>query len=420
LTRQTDDGGSLLIAPHTVRVGDITVTDGRRPVSDTAWLADSIHEVGLLNPITVTPDLRLIAGRNHLEAYRALGCKEMPVTIEERGPLAAELAEMDENLIRNDLTALERSESLAQRKRVYLTLHSSTAQHLVGGHGKAAQAASAESALAAPIPLPLPFMRDTAQKTGQSERAVQVDVQIAEKLTAETKAVVRDTDLADKKSKLLELSRVDPRHQHKVAEKGMSDDAPTVKAANRQIESELVGRVFEVAPDDANRARGQLRLTFTTHIRKMRDFAFLVPDAVAEVIDERDYQSAVRLKQGINAWFGKLAVAPKSRLLVAKFFADGIGQLAADSRELPGEGWGARLRSTPVRILPGRTHPASGAIDDCELGAEFNLPKAGTSHWMFIRLVRPDWPAFSEHLLSLLRGSPPKKSHMNALAVEAS
>src|ERR1035437_3651123 len=44
-------------------------------------LADSISEVGLLHPVVVTPEGRLIAGQRRLGACRLLGWPEVPVTV---------------------------------------------------------------------------------------------------------------------------------------------------------------------------------------------------------------------------------------------------------------------------------------------------------------------------------------------------
>src|ERR1043166_4054232 len=53
----------------------------RKDLGDLRTLADSIAEVGLLHPVVVTPEGRLIAGQRRLEACRALGWPEIPVTI---------------------------------------------------------------------------------------------------------------------------------------------------------------------------------------------------------------------------------------------------------------------------------------------------------------------------------------------------
>src|SRR5206468_1263557 len=94
-----------------------------------AELADTMREVGLINPITVErstsrmvidgkrkslPEFRLIAGYHRIEAATELGW----TTIKARGVrpksrLLRDLVEIDENLIHAELSELERSEHLA-------------------------------------------------------------------------------------------------------------------------------------------------------------------------------------------------------------------------------------------------------------------------------------------------------------------
>jgi ParB family chromosome partitioning protein len=52
----------------------------RKRLGDIGSLAESIKEVGLLHPIVVRPDERLIAGERRLEACKRLGWKAVPVT----------------------------------------------------------------------------------------------------------------------------------------------------------------------------------------------------------------------------------------------------------------------------------------------------------------------------------------------------
>ena len=53
----------------------------RKDLGDVRSLAQSIEEVGLLHPVVVTPEGRLIAGQRRLEACRALGWIDIPVTV---------------------------------------------------------------------------------------------------------------------------------------------------------------------------------------------------------------------------------------------------------------------------------------------------------------------------------------------------
>ncbi|MDE7262514.1 MAG: ParB N-terminal domain-containing protein, partial [Oscillospiraceae bacterium] len=73
----------------------------------------------MMNPITVDADYTLVAGLHRLEAAKLLGWKEVECSVCELDSLHAELAEIDENVIRTGLSYLELSELLARRKKIY-------------------------------------------------------------------------------------------------------------------------------------------------------------------------------------------------------------------------------------------------------------------------------------------------------------
>ena len=72
----------------------------RKDLGDLRSLADSIGEVGLLHPIVVTPEARLIAGQRRLEACRMLGWDDVPVTVIDLYQVAR--GEAHENFVRKD------------------------------------------------------------------------------------------------------------------------------------------------------------------------------------------------------------------------------------------------------------------------------------------------------------------------------
>ena len=72
---------------------------------DLCSLADSIGEVGLLRPVVVTPEGRLIAGQRRVEACRLLGWAEVPVTVVDLYQAAR--GEAHENFVRKDLLPSE-------------------------------------------------------------------------------------------------------------------------------------------------------------------------------------------------------------------------------------------------------------------------------------------------------------------------
>jgi len=65
-----------------INIAEIKIKKGRRPVDENKVreLADSIQEVGLLNPITITRENILIAGAHRIAAFKLLGRKEIPAT----------------------------------------------------------------------------------------------------------------------------------------------------------------------------------------------------------------------------------------------------------------------------------------------------------------------------------------------------
>lgn len=98
-----------------------SITIGERDRADLGnieELAASIDEVGLLHPIVITEDLRLVAGGRRLEACRLLGWDEVPVTVVDLATAADVLkAEMDENVCRKSLTLIEASRARERRAK---------------------------------------------------------------------------------------------------------------------------------------------------------------------------------------------------------------------------------------------------------------------------------------------------------------
>jgi len=197
-------------------------------------LAKSIKEIGLLNPITITKDYRLVAGYHRLTACKKLGWATIPANVVDMDALHAELAEIDENLIRNELTVLERAEQLKRRKEIYEELYPETKQVTGKELAEKRWNATAESAVASRPS----FVEDTAKKTGRAPRTVFEEVQIATRLDDEVKEMIRDTELADRKTDLLKLARLDKEEQKKVAEKIRTGEAKDIKTAKKVIKQE--------------------------------------------------------------------------------------------------------------------------------------------------------------------------------------
>lgn len=92
-----------------VKVGDRR----REDYGDMGALAESIRRYGLLHPIVVDADDNLVAGGRRLEAVRQLGWISVPVRrLGELSETEMREIELEENLQRKELTAIERSRNL--------------------------------------------------------------------------------------------------------------------------------------------------------------------------------------------------------------------------------------------------------------------------------------------------------------------
>lgn len=175
-----------------IPIAQITTFDRVRQASrpQVEALVASIREVGLLNPITVTPTddgFALVAGMHRLEACRALGMTAVPAITLDLDANQRIIAECDENLCAPSLTAAERAEFTRRRKAAYVALHPETTH---GGDRKSDQVAKLATRSEAPR-----FTADTAAATGQSERAVQRDAERGEKVSDEALALIKGTRL---------------------------------------------------------------------------------------------------------------------------------------------------------------------------------------------------------------------------------
>ncbi|QCX27720.1 ParB N-terminal domain-containing protein [Nocardioides jishulii] len=83
----------------------------RKDPGDLATLRDSIERLGLLQPVTVTPDGVLVCGWRRLEAVRGLGWRSMKVWVRSgiSDKLEALLAQQDENQLHKPLNEIEKA-----------------------------------------------------------------------------------------------------------------------------------------------------------------------------------------------------------------------------------------------------------------------------------------------------------------------
>lgn len=254
-----------------VAVDDVAVGPRKRPLDGArvAALAGSMAEVGLLQPIVVTDAMGLVAGRHRLEAARRLGWRTIPARVAPLDELRAELAEIDENLVRNELTVLEQGEHLARRNEILTALGERARAGWNGnGHtGKVISGGTAENSQPADMAQNGTVERDTATFVGSatvalpkttadlatemgiSKRSAQERLQIARGLAPDVKEAVASTPLADQTRDLLTLARLGEDAQREVVGvEGVTAGKVTVNQARKLLRREARSARWDRTP----------------------------------------------------------------------------------------------------------------------------------------------------------------------------
>ncbi|MBB3944683.1 N6-adenosine-specific RNA methylase IME4 [Rhizobium skierniewicense] len=147
--------------------------------------------------------VRLGAGGHRLEASRRLGIKVLCFHAD-GDELDRQLCEIDENLIRADLTPSDKALFLARRKEIYLIKHPETAKGAAQANASnAAQGRGGQIVRDAKT-----FTAATAQATGQDERTIRRDVERGEKISVAAIQMLRGT-VHDKGVTLDKLKRLE-------------------------------------------------------------------------------------------------------------------------------------------------------------------------------------------------------------------
>lgn len=236
-----------------IKIVEIKVGDNRREIdeSNVANLMKSIREIGLINPITITAGSRLIAGAHRLEACKRLGWAEIECNVAELDGLKAELAEIDENLIRHNLNHIDEGEQLLRKKEIYEMLYPETkagvAQAIGMNRAVGNNVVDTESATSKKS-----FVKDTAEKMQVAPRTIRRKIQVAKNLTPEVKAIVKEHGIGERVSE--KLARIkEPEKQKEAAEKlaaGIPLDKPepvkpdysSIKSSVAQMKNPETGR----------------------------------------------------------------------------------------------------------------------------------------------------------------------------------
>lgn len=216
----------------------IEVGSRLRPVDEdyAALIAESFRQRGQDTPIRVTeadPETgrhRLIAGAHRLAAARIAGWTRIAALPFSGSELEAELLQIDENLVRRELSDLDRAVFLARRKEIHEALHPAT-RH--GGDRRSDQVRASANL----IGLGETFAEVTAKKLGLHPNTVRKYVARASRIVPDVRDRIATTWVADKGTELDALAKLGPADQRKVVEVLLRAEAPaaSVAAALREI-----------------------------------------------------------------------------------------------------------------------------------------------------------------------------------------
>jgi N6-adenosine-specific RNA methylase IME4 len=246
---------SASVKAELIKVSDVVVASKRmralRP-EKVAEIAESIQaRGGLVQPIVVRPrghnTFWLVAGWHRLEATRELGLDNILAIIRDGLDAdAAQLAEIDENLVRVDLSPAERALNVGKRKDLYEKLHPET-QH--GGDRKSAKAKSKsqnENLKA--------FVVDAAKKTGKGRSTVARDVTRANKVTV--LADIVGTSL-DEGSEIDALAGLPESEQRRLAQRAKAGEKVTARHAMKLLRRKEREHELAAATVAASQALGR-------------------------------------------------------------------------------------------------------------------------------------------------------------------
>lgn len=223
-----------------IDIDKVSVGSNRRPLKDqkVADLMRSIEASGLLNPITLDQNFLLIAGLHRLTACKLLGFTQIECKVVTCDRDHARLAEIDENLIRNELEALERSELWLERDQIL---------ERMGLRARAGDNQFTRKKGGETNSPPLKTTVELAQEIGYTERTFQQGKQIARDIAPEVKTALRGSSIAKSPQTLLKIARAGSE-ERKLAEQSLkaAESNPTEAEQHTRIASAAKAKQAEL------------------------------------------------------------------------------------------------------------------------------------------------------------------------------
>lgn len=282
----------LPVGIERIKIAEIKVGLNRRPVKEqkVSELIESIKANGLLNPITLDQDLNLIAGLHRLTACKLLGLEQINCNIiicEDVNQ--ARLAEIDENLIRSELEALERAELWLERDRILeqmgLRARRGDNQHTQKQLGRAINAR------------PLKTTVELAREAGYTKRTFQQGKQIAKSIVPEVKSLIKGTPIAESPTKLLKLAKAGQAERERAEQAEIAaQQAETAQQLKEAAQQARIAQEARVKQRELQLAALQDLMLDRSQKLTVKGSQPKLPTLAAETIAKENFSAAIKIK----------------------------------------------------------------------------------------------------------------------------
>lgn len=282
-------------------VGAIVMGRRKRPIEPAAVanLKVSISESGWFGSILVRPIpgeegeqlYALVAGAHRLTAMRELGRSRIAATIRPLSDDEAEQIEIDENLVRRNLTPLERAEMVADRLQVWRRrFPERVADEDGAARPKRGRPGNSDKMSQFPgVPETMGFAEGTAQELGLNRKTVNRALAVAS-LPSDLRAQLRGTWIAKNEGALRQLAALgEPVEQAAVAQLLIEGKTKNVSDARAIAAGNTPSKARQTEPDQAVKAFRAVWKAATPSARAaiLHELAGLKLPAGFTVVDER-------------------------------------------------------------------------------------------------------------------------------------
>jgi hypothetical protein len=205
----------------------------------------------------------------------------------------AQIIEIDENLIRADLTALERAEHLTERKRLYEQRYPETRG---GVAGALAKHGSANATVA--------FADDAATHTGLSRRTIEQSTQIGTAIVSDVRDTLRETETASSTTALAALAALPADAQRTVvATADLSAPSSVRKLAKTAKPAPKRRAPRRSTPRAVIPSRPEPVTRFVFTVGALHRLVELDAAAVAPLLSEHELGAYRDVVDAVRAWF---------------------------------------------------------------------------------------------------------------------